>query len=63
MSGLKISIEKSTIYLTGISYQNRERILSSFPFATGQLPVRYLGMPLLTKRMTEADYMPLGEKI
>ena len=33
------------------------------PFATGNLPVRYLGLPLLTKRMTVNDYMPLVEKI
>lgn len=35
----------------------------SFPFASGQLPIRYLGLPLLTKRMTVDDYLPLVEKI
>lgn len=38
-------------------------MLNSFSFSTGTLPVRYLGLPLLTKRMTVADYMPLVEKI
>lgn len=36
-------------------------ILSRFPLASSQLPVRYLGLPLLTKRMTITDYLPLVE--
>lgn len=63
MSGLKISLEKSTIYTAGISENQKVDILTSFPFATGHLPVRYLGLPLLTKKMTISDYMPLVEKI
>ena len=62
-SGLKISLEKSMIYLAGVSDQNRDTITANFPFATGHLPVRYLGLPLLTKRMTAADYAPLLENI
>lgn len=61
--GLKIIIEKSTLYLAGISDQIKADITSSFPFATGQLSVRYLGLPLLTKRMNTTDYMPLVEGI
>ncbi|AAD39277.1 Hypothetical protein [Arabidopsis thaliana] len=30
---------------------------------TSQLPVRYLGLPLMTKAMTAHDYLPLIEKI
>lgn len=63
MSGLKISLERSTLYLAGISENNRLAITSQFPFAEGQLPVRYLGLPLLTKRITSDDYEPLIEKI
>lgn len=63
ISGLKISLEKSTLYTAGISSTQEEDILSRFPFASGQLPVRYLGLPLLTRKMTVNDYMPLVEKI
>ena len=63
MTGLKISLEKSTLFLAGVSAQKQEEILSHFPFATGKLPVRYLGLPLLTKNMTVLDYLPLIEKI
>ncbi|XP_048637534.1 uncharacterized protein LOC106355467 [Brassica napus] len=62
MSGLKISMEKSTLFMAG-NMQKREEILRDFQFATGSLPVRYLGLPLLTKRMTVLDYLPLIEKI
>lgn len=60
-SGLKISIEKSTFYLAGEN--NRQAITARFPFATGQLPVWYLGLPLLTRRITSVDYEILIEKI
>ncbi|XP_024009942.1 uncharacterized protein LOC112085147 [Eutrema salsugineum] len=63
LSGLQISVEKSTIYMAGISQTEREAILANFLFASGQLPVRYLGLPLLTKCMTVGDYKPLIEKI
>lgn len=38
-------------------------ILTYFPFAEGDLPVKYLGLPLLTKGMKKKDYLPLTEKI
>ncbi|XP_013589034.1 PREDICTED: uncharacterized protein LOC106297312 [Brassica oleracea var. oleracea] len=63
ISGLKISLEKSTLYTAGISEEQEGDILTCFPFASGKLPVRYLGLLLLTRRMTVDDYMPLVEKI
>lgn len=62
MSGLNINLEKSTLYIAGISEDTETDILNRFPFASGRLPVRYLGLPLLTKRMTANDYLPLVEK-
>ncbi|KAG7533510.1 Reverse transcriptase zinc-binding domain [Arabidopsis thaliana x Arabidopsis arenosa] len=63
LSGLKISVEKSTLYMAGLSENVQNDILQRFPFAHGHLPVRYLGLPLLTKQMTKADYTPLLERI
>lgn len=48
-SGLRISVDKSILYLPGVSDQVKSDITSRFPFALGQLLVRYLGLPLLTK--------------
>ncbi|KAG7548101.1 Ribonuclease H domain [Arabidopsis suecica] len=41
----------------------KQEIAAKFPFEVGQLPVRYLGLPLVTKRLTAADYVPLLEQI
>lgn len=62
MSGLKISREKSVLFMAGTD-QRGEDILRQFNFATGKLPVRYLGLPFLTKNMTISDFLPLVEKI
>lgn len=62
-SGLKISIEKSTIYMAGVSAEERSRILLNSPLAEGNLHVRYLGLPLMTQVMRRQDYQPLVEKI
>lgn len=62
-SGLKISLEKPTLYMAGVTNTNRGLITLAFPFADGNLSVRYLGLPLLTKRMTSTDYESFVDKI
>ena len=62
-SGLKISIEKSTVYMAGVDDEEKRRILVNFPFAEGTLPVRYLGLPLMTQAMRRPDYLPLIERV
>lgn len=37
--------------------------MEQFPFESGALPVRYLGLPLLTKKMNAQDYSPLIARI
>jgi len=62
-SGLRISMEKSTLFLAGTSATAHQTITSTNPFSVGTLPVRYLGLPLVNKRLSAADYLPLLEKI
>lgn len=62
-SDFKISPQKSTIFLAGVSEENKDELLAKFPFAKGDLPVRYLGLPLLSKRMTTTDYGMLVDRI
>lgn len=62
-SGLSISLEKSTIYMAGVKEAEKRSVLTNFPFAVGELPVRYLGLPLMTQVMRKQDYLPLLEKI
>lgn len=49
--------------MAGNTEQKREEIRDQYSFATGYLPVRYLGLPLMTKNMTVTDFLPLIEKI
>lgn len=63
ISGLKINADKSTLYLGGSVSDILLRTSSTFGFPIGQLPVRYLGLPLTTKRMTRGDYEPFIDKI
>ncbi|WZZ70410.1 hypothetical protein YC2023_081780 [Brassica napus] len=62
-SGLSISLEKSTIYMAGVSVDEKRSILTNFKFAEGELPERYLGLPLMTKAMSKQDCFPLFEQI
>lgn len=62
-SGLCMSMEKSTIFLAGATEEVTLDIRTRFLFHVGQLPVRYLGLPLVTKCMTTQDYQPLPETI
>lgn len=61
--GLDISLEKSTLFMAGVADTIKKNILEQFPFDTCVLPMRYLGLPLLTRRMRVKDYSPLLEKI
>ena len=62
-SALKISLEESTIYMVGVSVDEKRRILTYFPFEEGDLPVRYLDLPLMIQSIRMQDYHPLVEKV
>ncbi|XP_024011374.1 uncharacterized protein LOC112086634 [Eutrema salsugineum] len=62
-SRLRISLEKSTAYLAGVTASARDNIAQRFAFNFDTLLVRYLGLPLLTKKMRTLDYAPLIDKI
>ncbi|CAL9238547.1 unnamed protein product [Arabidopsis halleri] len=62
-SGLKMSMEKTTLYTGGVSDGTRQLMVSHYPFGLGQLPVRYLGLPLVTRRLTTGNLSPLLDQI
>lgn len=63
ISGLRISMEKPTMYMGGVPADIQMEIETRFRFKMDQLPVRYLGLPLTTKSMNTSDYQPLLETI
>nr|GEX14971.1 hypothetical protein [Tanacetum cinerariifolium] len=62
-SGLKANMSKSTVFFGGLTEAEQKGILDIFPFAIGRLPVRYLGVLLLTKKIIATACKPLVEKV
>ncbi|MFS7909488.1 putative RNA-directed DNA polymerase [Helianthus anomalus] len=63
ISGLTPSLPKSTIYFGNVNPEEREQIGSHVQFNVGELPVRYLGVPLISTRLYHADCLPLIDKV
>ncbi|KAL0294832.1 UNVERIFIED_CONTAM: hypothetical protein Sangu_3209800 [Sesamum angustifolium] len=63
LSGLKVNPAKSQIILSSSVQQERQQILEYLGFHEGSLPIRYLGIPLTSSRLTIADCRPLIDKV
>lgn len=55
LSGLKANPAKSSFFCSGIFVETKESLLNILQMPEGRLPVRYLGVPLTTKRLSAAD--------
>jgi len=55
LSSLKANPSKSSIFLAGVSLEDKQDILALLQTSERTLPVRYLGVPLITKRLTASD--------
>ena len=63
ISGLQLNSAKSEIFSTRVRREDLMVIQQETEFKLGVLPVKYLGMSLVTRRLTERDCLPLVEKI
>ncbi|GJU82334.1 hypothetical protein Tco_1284699 [Tanacetum coccineum] len=63
VSGLVPSIPKSTAYFCNVLNHVKIGILSILPFEEGRLPVKYLGVPLISSRLIFRDCKELIEKV
>ncbi|GJU72078.1 RNA-directed DNA polymerase, eukaryota, reverse transcriptase zinc-binding domain protein [Tanacetum coccineum] len=54
-SRLTPSIPKSTVYFCNVRNYVKQAILNIMPFAEGELPVKYLGVPLISSRLLNKD--------
>ncbi|GKF47718.1 hypothetical protein Tco_0137520, partial [Tanacetum coccineum] len=61
-SGLVPSIPKSTAFFCNVPNHVKISILNIMPFAEGNLPVKYLGVPLISLRLLNKDCKVLVEK-
>lgn len=62
-SGLKPNTEKSSIFYAGVEIQLKEELGLILPIPEANLPVRYLGVPLISARLRSTDCTVLKEKI
>ncbi|KAL2237566.1 UNVERIFIED_CONTAM: hypothetical protein Sindi_0948300 [Sesamum indicum] len=62
-SGLRLNIHKSHVIISRSAQGWKDQILAVMGFQEGQLPMRYLGLPLLSSRLTINDCQPLVLKI
>ncbi|XP_019248656.1 PREDICTED: uncharacterized protein LOC109227921 [Nicotiana attenuata] len=62
-SGLRANQEKSSIFFRGVTHLASEEIVQKFGYSRGELPVKYLGVLLSTKKMSIAQWQPLIEKM
>ncbi|KAL0288764.1 UNVERIFIED_CONTAM: hypothetical protein Sradi_7090300 [Sesamum radiatum] len=61
-SGLKVNPSKSQIIFSR-AVQQRQQLLDCVGFQEGSLPIKYLGIPLTSSRLTLADCRPLIDKV
>lgn len=63
LSGLSVNHSESEMSCLAVKPVFQQQILSSLHFNAGSLPVKYLGMPRITGKLSMADCMPLIKKI
>lgn len=61
-SGLKPNLLKSQIFFSGVNPAVKTDILSIPPIPEGSLPVKYLGVPLISTRLKYDDCVQLKER-
>nr|GEU30805.1 hypothetical protein [Tanacetum cinerariifolium] len=61
--GLIPSLPKSTTYFCNVLNHTKTTILQILPFEEGRLPVKYLGVPLVSSRLIYRDCKELIEKV
>ncbi|XP_039052718.1 uncharacterized protein LOC120194493 [Hibiscus syriacus] len=63
MYGLRLNASKTEIFIAGVNENQRTLVQEATGFTIGCLPVRYLGVPLVPRKLTEKDCAGLVEKI
>ncbi|KAL0355414.1 UNVERIFIED_CONTAM: hypothetical protein Sradi_3988300 [Sesamum radiatum] len=63
LSRLHVNPAKSQLILSKAAHHDRTRLLATLGFQEGQLPVKYLGLPLISSCLSLAICKPLLDKI
>ncbi|KAL2252829.1 UNVERIFIED_CONTAM: hypothetical protein Sindi_0077600 [Sesamum indicum] len=63
LSGLRLNVQKSHLIISRSAQNLKDQMLDILGFQEGHLPMRYLGLPLISCRLTISDCQPLISKI
>ncbi|KAL2246341.1 UNVERIFIED_CONTAM: hypothetical protein Sindi_2902300 [Sesamum indicum] len=63
LSGLRLNVQKSHLIISCSAQNLKDQMLDILGFQEGHLPMRYLGLPLISSRLTISDCQPLISKI
>ncbi|XP_062153306.1 uncharacterized protein LOC133861533 [Alnus glutinosa] len=63
LSELKVNPAKSTFFYSGVHVEEKKDLLELLQMSEGVLPIKYSGVPLITKRLLAANYDSLIAKI
>lgn len=61
LSGLTHNPSKCKLFMSGVEESIAREIEMMIGFAISQLPVQYLGIPIISKGLKKGDYLPLIE--
>ncbi|GKF50954.1 RNA-directed DNA polymerase, eukaryota, reverse transcriptase zinc-binding domain protein [Tanacetum coccineum] len=62
-SGVYPNLSRSTLFCGSLKEEEKHQILQILPFSIGKLPVRYLGVPLMDKKIRMKDCKTLVDKV
>ena len=61
--GLQVNKDKSIIFLVGVNDDVKNDLLNTTGFSMGSFPMKYHGVPLISRRLSHGDCQPLLDKI
>ena len=62
-SGLQVNKQKSDIFIVGVNDDVKNDLVNTTGFSLGSFPMKYLGVPLISTRLSHCDCQPLLDKI
>lgn len=62
VSGLQPNLSKSCCFFANVPTNVQQQILQLTGFQLGELPIKYLGLPLITSKLNALDCQPLLER-
>ncbi|KAK3184846.1 hypothetical protein Dsin_032132 [Dipteronia sinensis] len=63
LSGLHANHAKSNNFTSGVSHTINQQLINLFGYTVGSLPIRYLGIPIISSRLRLRDCSPLMDRV